>query len=48
MNLPNLAVVEIKAFVPARDFVESIALYEPICFTCASVFDGTWTSGNWQ
>jgi uncharacterized glyoxalase superfamily protein PhnB len=40
MNLPNLAVVEIKAFVPARDFAESIAFYEAIGFTCASVFEG--------
>lgn len=40
MNAPNLAVVEIKPFVPARDFSHSIAFYEALGFTCASVFDG--------
>ena len=40
MNAPNLAVVEIKPFVPARDFSHSIDFYEALGFTCASVFDG--------
>ncbi len=40
MNAPNLAVVEIKAFVPARDFAVSMAFYEALGFTRASVFDG--------
>ncbi len=40
MNSPNLAVVEIKAFVPAKDFAVSMAFYEALGFTRASVFDG--------
>ncbi|MBC8056903.1 MAG: VOC family protein [Rhizobiales bacterium] len=39
MNPPNLAVVEIKAFVPAKDFALSMAFYEALGFTRASVFD---------
>ena len=39
MNPPNLAVVEIKAFVPARDFTLSMEFYEALGFTRASVFD---------
>ena len=40
MTSPNLATVEIKAFVPARDFVLSMEFYEALGFTRASVFDG--------
>ena len=40
MSPSNLSVVEIKAFVPARDFGESIRFYEALGFTCASVFEG--------
>ena len=39
MNPANLAVVEIKAFVPARDFALSMEFYEALGFTRASVFD---------
>jgi uncharacterized glyoxalase superfamily protein PhnB len=35
-----LAVTEIKAFVPARDFALSMAFYEALGFTLASVDDG--------
>ena len=40
MNMPNLATVKIKAFVPAQDFELSMAFYQPLGFTRASVFDG--------
>jgi uncharacterized glyoxalase superfamily protein PhnB len=40
MSEPNLAVVELKAFVPARDFELSMAFYQALGFTRASVFDG--------
>ena len=40
MNAPNLAVVEIKAFVPARDFALSMEFYQALGFTRASVFEG--------
>lgn len=40
MSQPNLAVVELKAFVPARDFALSQAFYQALGFTLASVFDG--------
>ena len=40
MNPPNLATVEIKAFVPAEDFELSMAFYQALGFTRASVFDG--------
>jgi uncharacterized glyoxalase superfamily protein PhnB len=39
MNQPNLAVVEIKAFVPARDFALSMEFYKALGFTCASVYE---------
>ncbi len=39
-NPPLLATVEIKAFVPARDFETSMHFYEALGFTRASVFDG--------
>ncbi|MEN9660008.1 MAG: hypothetical protein RL571_3473 [Pseudomonadota bacterium] len=39
MNTSNLAVVEIKAFVPAKNFALSMAFYEALGFTCASVFE---------
>ena len=39
MNAPNLAVVEVKAFVPARNFVLSMEFYEALGFTRASVFE---------
>ena len=40
MTQPNLASVEIKAFVPARDFERSMEFYQALGFTLASVFDG--------
>ena len=40
MDRPNLAVVEIKAFVPARDFALSMDFYQALGFTRASVFEG--------
>jgi len=40
LNMPNLTTVEIKAFVPARDFGLSMAFYQALGFTRASVFDG--------
>ena len=40
MNPPNLTPVEIKAFIPARDFAESTAFYQALGFTKASEFDG--------
>lgn len=39
MNAPNLAVVEIKAFVPAKNFALSMEFYEALGFIRASVFD---------
>ena len=36
----SLAVVEIKAFVPARDFALSMAFYQAVGFTLASSEDG--------
>jgi uncharacterized glyoxalase superfamily protein PhnB len=39
MNAPNLAVVELKAFVPAKNFALSMAFYEALGFTRASVFE---------
>jgi uncharacterized glyoxalase superfamily protein PhnB len=36
----KLAVTEIKAFVPAKDFAWSMAFDEALGFTKASVFDG--------
>ena len=36
----NLNVVEVKAFVPAKDFARSMAFYEALGFTRASVDDG--------
>lgn len=36
MTAANLSVVEIKAFVPARDFARSMAFYEALGFTRAS------------
>ena len=38
--MPNLRVVEIKAFVPARDFEVSKQFYRDIGFTMASDGDG--------
>ena len=40
MNAPNLAVVEIKAFIPAKNFALSMEFYEALGFTRASVFEG--------
>jgi catechol 2,3-dioxygenase-like lactoylglutathione lyase family enzyme len=40
MNKPNLATVEIKAFIPARDFELSMEFYQALGFTRASVFEG--------
>jgi uncharacterized glyoxalase superfamily protein PhnB len=39
MNSPNLAVVEVKAFVPAKNFALSMQFYEALGFTRASVFE---------
>jgi uncharacterized glyoxalase superfamily protein PhnB len=39
MNQPNLTVVEVKAFVPAQDFARSMAFYQALGFTRASVFE---------
>jgi uncharacterized glyoxalase superfamily protein PhnB len=39
MNAPNLAVVELKAFVPAKNFALSMEFYEARGFTRASVFE---------
>ena len=39
MNAPNLAVVELKAFVPAKDFALSMEFYQALGFTRASVFE---------
>jgi uncharacterized glyoxalase superfamily protein PhnB len=40
MNSNKLQTIEIKAFVPARDFERSMAFYQALGFTRASVFDG--------
>ncbi len=40
MNPTNLTPVEIKAFIPARDFAVSTAFYLALGFTKASEFDG--------
>jgi uncharacterized glyoxalase superfamily protein PhnB len=40
MTESRLAVVEIKAFVPAQDFARSMAFYAALGFTRASVDDG--------
>jgi len=40
MPVPNLSTVEIKAFVPARDFALSKRFYEALGFTLASDGDG--------
>jgi uncharacterized glyoxalase superfamily protein PhnB len=40
MNPTGLATVEIKAFVPARDFELSMEFYQALGFTRASVFEG--------
>ena len=40
MTSPSLATVEIKAFVPARDFAHSMEFYTALGFTRASLFDG--------
>ena len=39
MNAPNLTVVEIKAFIPAKNFALSMEFYEALGFTRASVFE---------
>jgi len=39
MSPPSLAVVEVKAFVPAKDFARSMEFYEALGFTRASVFE---------
>ncbi len=39
MNPSNLGVIEIKAFVPARDFALSMEFYQALGFTRASVFE---------
>ena len=39
MNAPSLAVLEIKAFVPAKNFALSMEFYEALGFTRASVFE---------
>lgn len=39
MTQSNLTVVEIKAFVPAKDFTLSMQFYEALGFTRASVFE---------
>lgn len=38
MNPPSLTVVELKAFVPAKNFARSMEFYEALGFTRASVF----------
>lgn len=40
MQTANLSVVEVKAFVPARDFERSMAFYQALGFTRASVDGG--------
>lgn len=39
MNAPNLAVVEIKAFIPAKHFALPMEFYEALGFTRASAFE---------
>ena len=39
MNARNRAVVEVKAFVPAKNFSLSMEFYEALGFTRASVFE---------
>ena len=39
MNEPNLAVVEVKASIPAKNFALSMEFYEALGFTRASVFE---------
>jgi uncharacterized glyoxalase superfamily protein PhnB len=39
MTKPNLTAIEIKAFVPAKDFELSMKFYESLGFTRASVFE---------
>ena len=39
MNAPNLAVIKVKAFVPAKNFSLSMEFYEALGFTRASVFE---------
>ncbi len=39
MNAESLAVVELKAFVPAKDFALSMEFYQALGFTRASVFE---------
>lgn len=39
MNALNFAVVEVKAFIPARNFALSMEFYEALGFTRASVFE---------
>ena len=39
MNEPNLTVVEVKAFIPAKNFALSMEFYEALGFTRASVFE---------
>nr|WP_316641946.1 VOC family protein [uncultured Roseateles sp.] len=40
MQTANLSVVEVKAFVPARDFERSMAFYQALGFNRASVGGG--------
>ncbi|TDP72661.1 VOC family protein [Roseateles toxinivorans] len=40
MPTADLSVVEVKAFVPAKDFERSMAFYQALGFTRASVDDG--------
>lgn len=40
MQTANLSVVEVKAFVPAKDFERSMAFYQALGFTRASADDG--------
>jgi len=40
MAATNLSVIEVKAFVPARDFELSMQFYQALGFTRASVVDG--------
>jgi len=40
MQTANLSVVEVKAFVPAKDFERSMAFYQALGFTRASVGGG--------
>jgi catechol 2,3-dioxygenase-like lactoylglutathione lyase family enzyme len=40
MSATELATLEIKAFVPARDFARSMEFYQALGFRRASLFDG--------